>query len=58
LAASLKREFGVDAELIRGTGGVFDVRVDGQLVFSKHDLGRFPEDGEVEAAIRARRAQA
>jgi hypothetical protein len=37
---------------------VFDVRVDGQLVFSKHDLGRFPEDGEVEAAIRARRAQA
>jgi len=58
LAASLKREFGVDAELIRGTGGVFDVRVDGQLVFSKHDLGRFPEDGEVETAIRARRPQA
>jgi predicted Rdx family selenoprotein len=32
---------------------VFDVRVDGELVFSKHDAGRFPEDGEVEAEIRA-----
>jgi selenoprotein W-related protein len=54
LAASLKKEFGVDTELIRGTGGVFDVRVDGELVFSKHDVSRFPEDGEVEAEIRKR----
>jgi len=53
LAASIKQEFGVDSELIRGTDGVFDVRVDGRLVFSKHALGRFPNDGEVEAAIRA-----
>jgi len=54
LAASLKKEFGVDAELIRGTGGIFDVRVDGELVFSKHDVDRFPEDGEVEGRIRTR----
>ena len=53
MAASLKQEFGVEAELIHGTGGVFDVRVDGELVFSKHDVGRFPDDGEVEAEIRA-----
>jgi len=33
---------------------VFDVRVDGELVFSKHRVGRFPEDDEVAAAIRAR----
>jgi selenoprotein W-related protein len=52
LAASLKREFGVEAELIRGTNGVFDVVVDDQLIFSKHDSGRFPDDGEVEARIR------
>jgi selenoprotein W-related protein len=56
LAASLKKEFGVEAELIRGTGGVFDVRVDGDLVFSKHDVSRFPEDGEVEEQIRTRTA--
>jgi selT/selW/selH-like putative selenoprotein len=47
----LKERFGVDAELIRGKDGVFDVRVDGKLIFSKHELGRFPEPGEVEAKI-------
>ena len=51
MAASLKERFGVDAELIRGKDGVFDVRVDGALVFSKHQVHRFPEPGEVEAAI-------
>jgi selenoprotein W-related protein len=57
LAASLKERFGVKAELIRGKGGVFDVEVDGKLVFSKHDLGRFPEPGEVEQAIEKLRSQ-
>ncbi len=37
----------MDAEIIRGKGGVYDVVVDGKLVFSKHATGRFPEDGEV-----------
>lgn len=53
----MKNEFGVDAELIRGTNGVFDVEVDGELVFSKHRAQRFPNDGEVEAAIRSKAAQ-
>jgi selT/selW/selH-like putative selenoprotein len=47
----LKERFGVGAELISGKDGVFDVRVDGKLIFSKHELGRFPEPGEVEAKI-------
>ncbi len=34
-------------ELIRGSGGIFDVRLDGALVFSKRAVGRFPEPGEV-----------
>jgi selenoprotein W-related protein len=33
-------------------GGVFEVTVDGNLVFSKKALGRFPEDGEVLGIIR------
>ena len=53
MAAALKREFGTEAELIRGSSGVFDVHVDGKLVFSKHDEGRFPETGEVEDRLRA-----
>jgi selenoprotein W-related protein len=55
LAALLKQRFGIEAELIRGKSGVFDVHVDGKLVFSKHELGRFPEPGEVERAIAALR---
>jgi hypothetical protein len=31
--------------------------VDGRLIFSKHERGRFPDSGEVEAAIRKLRAQ-
>lgn len=30
-----------------GGHGQFDVLVDGELVFSKHAVGRFPEDGEI-----------
>jgi selenoprotein W-related protein len=28
-------------------GGVFEVTVDGRLVFSKRTLGRFPNEGEI-----------
>nr|PZN68439.1 MAG: hypothetical protein DIU58_00170 [Sphaerobacter thermophilus] len=29
------------------SGGVFDITVDGEVVFSKHQSGRFPEKDEV-----------
>lgn len=32
---------------MRSSGGVFEVTVDGQLVFSKKQEGRFPELEEV-----------
>jgi predicted Rdx family selenoprotein len=38
--------------LIKGGGGIFDVVVEGDLLFSKHRVGRFPDPGEVEKAIR------
>ena len=47
LADALKKEFGVQAQLIEGSGGVFDVHVDGTQIWSKHDVGRFPEDSEI-----------
>lgn len=34
-------------EFIKGSGGIFDVRLEGDLIFSKHQVGRFPEPGEV-----------
>ena len=38
---------------MRGGGGVFDVSVDGKLLFSKHKQGRFPEPGEILSILRA-----
>jgi selenoprotein W-related protein len=34
-------------ELVTGSNGVFDVEVDGQLLFSKKVAGRHAEPGEV-----------
>jgi selenoprotein W-related protein len=44
----------VSARLIKGSGGVFDVKVDGRLVYSKFETGRFPEPGEVGGLLRGR----
>jgi selT/selW/selH-like putative selenoprotein len=49
------RELGLDAELVRGERGVFDVLVDDKLVFSKHSAGRFPQDAEIVKAIQSLR---
>lgn len=37
--------------LVPGTGGVFDVTVNGELIFSKKELGRHAEPGEVRSGI-------
>jgi selT/selW/selH-like putative selenoprotein len=50
----LDAEFGTSTRLIKGSGGVFEVTVDGDPVFSKAALGRFPDAGEVATAIRGR----
>jgi selT/selW/selH-like putative selenoprotein len=51
----LRKEFKVEAELKAGGGGILDVTVDGELIFSKLNEGdRFPEPGEVEARIKER----
>jgi len=52
----VKERLGLEAELIKGSHGIFDVTLDGDLVFSKKALGRFPLAGEVEAALEARLA--
>ncbi len=39
---------------MQGGGGIFDVVADDQQVFSKHEAGRFPENDEIIAALRAR----
>jgi selenoprotein W-related protein len=51
LAAAIRKEHDVQVELIRGGGGIFDVKVDGKLIYSKHQAGRFPEHHEVLAEL-------
>lgn len=43
---------GIAARDIPGGKGQFDVIRDGELVFSKHEAGRFPEHGEILAALQ------
>ena len=40
--------------LIPGTGGVFEVRVDGETVWSRKTEGRFPEIKELKQRLRDR----
>ncbi len=44
---------GIEVELIEGSGGAFEVRRDGELIFSKFQIGRFPEDAEIFEALQA-----
>jgi selT/selW/selH-like putative selenoprotein len=43
----LKKVLGIDADLIAGGGGIFDVIADGNIVYSKFETGRFPEHEEI-----------
>ena len=43
-----------EIDLVKGSGGVFEITLDGELVYSKKRTGRFPNWKEVEAiAARA-----
>lgn len=40
-----------EVELVQGRGGVFDIRRDGELVYSKKTRGRYPTDVELDALV-------
>lgn len=43
-----------EVALVPGTGGVFEVRVDGDVVWSRRAEGRFPELKELKQRLRDR----
>ncbi len=51
MAAEIKKKFDVEPHLIESSGGVFEVKRDGKLIFSKKTLGRFPENEEIFKAL-------
>jgi predicted Rdx family selenoprotein len=45
--AEIKSAVGVSADLIPGSAGIFEVKKDGVVIFSKNKLGRFLKEGEI-----------
>ncbi|MBN1443700.1 MAG: Rdx family protein [Planctomycetes bacterium] len=52
MAAAIEKEYGIQPKLIKGGGGIFDIIADGKMIFSKHEVGRFPEEAEILEALR------
>jgi len=43
-----------EVALVPGTGGIFEVRIDDELIWSRKEQGRFPEAKEVKQLVRDR----
>lgn len=43
----MKKARGIETQLHKGSGGQFEVVLDGKVIFSKKQLGRFPEVQEI-----------
>ena len=43
-----------EVALVPGRGGIFEVKLDGETVFSNRDEGRFPEIREIKLALKER----
>jgi selT/selW/selH-like putative selenoprotein len=58
LAAELKQNFPeAQVRLVQSSGGLFEVTVDGQLVFSKKATRRHAAPGEVVQAVQRLRGE-
>jgi selenoprotein W-related protein len=57
LAQELLMTFATDlgeVALIPGEGGIFEIRLDGEVLFSRKREGRFPEAKEIKQKVRDR----
>jgi hypothetical protein len=52
VAAAIQQEFGLEAELIPGGGGIFDVKLGPRVVYSNDSVCGIPDDETVLAALR------
>ncbi|MFC1837443.1 SelT/SelW/SelH family protein [Thermodesulfobacteriota bacterium] len=50
----LKKNLGAEIELVAGSNGIFDISLDGEMIFSKFAQRRFPDPDEVVELIKAR----
>ena len=47
MQAAIKQKYGMTAALKEGFGGIFEVAIDGQTVYSNKTTYRFPTDEEI-----------
>jgi selT/selW/selH-like putative selenoprotein len=47
LAEVIRKSIGLESRLVRADGGLFEVRVNDVVIFSKEDSHRFPEADEI-----------
>lgn len=47
MSAEIKEATDVTVVLNPGGNGIFDVKLDGVIIFSKYQFNRFPEEGEI-----------
>ena len=48
----LKKNLGAEIELVAGSNGIFDVSLDGNMVYSKFEQGHFPQADEIIQLIK------
>ena len=52
MAADIETEYGIVPALVAGGGGIFEVHVDGDLVFTNNRVGGVPPSETVIEALR------
>ncbi len=52
LGDELKKNLGAEIELVAGSNGIFDVSLDGNMVYSKFEQGHFPRADEIIQLIK------
>ena len=57
MAAKIKEALGVEPRLIPEGRGIFDVAVDGNLVYSKFETGTFPDDDQLVSLLLSDRGE-
>ena len=55
MQAAIKDKYGIASSLREGAGGIFEVSIDGETVYSNQTTYRFPDNEEIFEKIEARK---
>jgi selT/selW/selH-like putative selenoprotein len=55
LQAAIKDKYGITSRLREGAGGIFEVAIDGDTVYSNQTTYRFPDNEEIFEKIEAKK---